>query len=179
METWLPVVGFEGIYEVSSNGRVRSFDRYVAHNCAPHQFCRGRELHGWVCPLGYRRIWLQRDAQVTETFAHVLVAEAFIGPAPSTKHEVAHNDGDPSNNHFSNLRWATHAENMGDKREHGTHTCGERHSRAKLTLDEARAIFHSRERGKDIAARFGITQSTVCDIKSGRSWSEALAEAPQ
>lgn len=178
-ETWLPVVGFEGTHEVSSHGRVRSFDRFVRHNCADSQFCRGRELRGCKNKLGYQRIWIQREGRRTETFAHVLVAQAFIGAAPSPDHEVAHNDGNPSNNHFSNLRWATHAENMGDKRKHGTYTCGERHSRAKLTLPEARAIFSSRDRYSAIADRFGISLGTIGDIKKGRSWSEAFAEAAQ
>lgn len=53
-------------------------------------------------------------------YVHRLVAEHFIGSAPTDKHEVAHWDGDPTNNHFSNLRWATRSENHHDRRRHET-----------------------------------------------------------
>lgn len=121
-ERWLPVVGYEGLYEVSSHGRVWSCDRisYTRTGVAKHLKGRMRALSS--SDHRYVTVGLSRDdARRSKTHrVHILVATAFLGPRPSPGHEVCHDDGNGLNNHVSNLRWDTKAANNRDKDRHGT-----------------------------------------------------------
>ncbi len=116
IEEWRSVVGYEGIYEVSSKGRVRSLDRMV-HN--------GRALHPKAGQLlsayrgNYSKVRLKRGDGGRTWNVHTLVALAFLGLCPEGM-EVCHNNGDPHDNRLSNLRYDTHVANSLDRREHGT-----------------------------------------------------------
>lgn len=106
--------------------------------------------------------------------AHRLVAAAFLGEPPSPLHtDVAHNDGDPSNNHLDNLRWSTHRDNQMDMRRHGTMQDGEKCITAKITAEMAADI---RERGKRrgqgvrLAREYGLSVAQISRIKNGRRW---------
>lgn len=111
-ERWLPVVGWEGLYEVSDQGRVRSLDRWVLNKTR-----RGRVLTPHLHPYGY--VDLCRDATRMKTTVHSLVASAFLGPRPAGM-EARHLDGNHLNNRVENLKWGTHSENMLDTVAHGT-----------------------------------------------------------
>lgn len=113
-EEWRPVVGYEGLYEVSSIGRVRSVDRVVPD---------GRHFRGAMraCPIQHGRRSVKLSRRGPKKFhVHVLVAEAFHGPRPLGC-EVRHLDGDSLNNCADNLRWGTKSENTMDQIRHGTH----------------------------------------------------------
>lgn len=114
----------------------------------------------------YPQIKLGRDFQVK---IHVLVLNAFVGDRPVGL-EARHLDGDPTNDHLSNLKWGTQAENYDDRRRHGTANDGERHGNAKLTNAQVREIRRSTERIDALAARFGVSRVTVWSIRGGRSW---------
>jgi len=114
-ERWLPVPGYEGSYEVSSLGRVRSLDRISASG----RPCKGIVLSQMEAHGGYRQVNLHRAGQTTH-LVHRLVMLAFVGPAPEGM-EVRHRNGDPADSTLANLAWGTHLENMRDQREHGTH----------------------------------------------------------
>jgi len=107
VEQWLPVVGFETQYEVSDHGRVRSIR--TGRIRRPHLNRKGRE-----------HLDLHRDGERRDMEVHRLVLAAFAGPCPPGK-EGCHNDGNPLNNHISNLRWDTRRENNIDSIKHGTH----------------------------------------------------------
>jgi hypothetical protein len=111
-EQWLPIPGYEGAYEVSSHGRVKSYAREPG----------GRVLSGWIASNGYPTVSLSRplDGKRKRTI-HTLVALAFLGPRPTTNHLVCHYDGAKTNNHVNNLRWATQSDNLRDAVRHGTH----------------------------------------------------------
>lgn len=111
-EEWRPVVGWERLYEVSDAGQVRSVPRGGKGGT------RGRTLRQPSSGGGYRQVTLSNGKRVTG-HVHRLVAEAFLGPAPSSSYEVRHLDGDPSNNTRTNLAWGTGAENWEDRRRHG------------------------------------------------------------
>lgn len=115
-ETWRPVVGWEGYYEVSDLGTVRGVERKVPHAYSGTITIRSRIIKHHPHPAGHRLVCLNRGGVgggVTRQ-VHQLVLEAFVGPRADGM-DACHNDGDPANNRLSNLRWDTHSENMLDR----------------------------------------------------------------
>lgn len=105
-------------------------------------------------------------------YVHRLVCEMVHGPTPSKALHVAHGCGNSSCVNSRHLRWATRKENEKDKIEHGTRAMGVSCNFAKLTEEKVRAI--RRMSGipqKEVADIFGISQTQVSRIQSGRSWS--------
>lgn len=114
-ECWRAIPGYEGSYEVSTFGRVRSLDR------VDHRGYRrtGRPIFP-SCSRGYFRLGLSDAKGKRKSYGvHVLVLLAFVGPRPNG-YEGCHFDGDPSNNRLSNLRWDSRSENQKDRARHGT-----------------------------------------------------------
>ena len=116
-EEWRPVVGYEGLYEVSDAGRVRSLSREVRTGRGT-RMVDGRILSPARGVGGYPVVSLSNGGARVRP-VHRLVLEAFVGPRPAGT-ECCHGDGDPENNRLSNLRWDTHESNMDDQRRHGT-----------------------------------------------------------
>lgn len=167
-ELWKPVVGFEGFYEVSDHGRVRSVDRLVMHWQGGLRKRKGCLLKASPMPgIGYPRVSLGGD-QINK-FVHTLVLEAFVGPRPDG-HDACHADGTRTNNHLSNLRWDSRSANMADRQEHGRTQRGERHYRAKLTESQVLSIRADARQRKVIAADYGISIHNVTAIKRRLSW---------
>ena len=120
-ERWKPVKGYEGIYEVSDHGRVRSLDRTITYSDG--RVCRrkGKVLSAGLSKRGgYPLVSLYTQGKNQSHYVHSLVAETFIGPRPEGT-EVCHNDGNPTNNHVGNLYYGTSSDNELDKVRHGTH----------------------------------------------------------
>lgn len=115
-EEWRPVIGYEGAYEVSNHGRVRSLDRIITTKAGVRKRTKGRLLKPGLQRRGHLSVIVGGDAKRV----HRLVLEAFVGPAPKG-HECCHSDGNPANNHLSNLRWGSQSENTYDRVRHGTH----------------------------------------------------------
>ena len=106
-EFWLPVKDYEGLYEVSNFGRVKSLARINPRNV----FMPERIMSSHILKKGYRKLTLSKSGINKKFWVHRLVAIAFI-PNPENKKEVNHIDCNPSNNHVSNLEWVTPSENM-------------------------------------------------------------------
>lgn len=125
-ERWLPVVGYEGFYEVSDHGRVRSVDRTVKFRDG-RVFSYTSQLRSQTpqVPYGHMAVGLKRKGKRRTVRVHRLVLEAFVGPCPPGM-EGCHNDGNPANNHVSNLRWDTSSANKQDVLRHGRHHCANR-----------------------------------------------------
>lgn len=113
-EIWKPVVGYEGLYEVSNFGRVRSVDHYVHHYRGGLKVVRGRILKPSFSGTGYLQVRL--GAKSNNHLVHRLVAEAFI-PNPDNLPQVNHKDEDKTNNCVENLEWcsAKYNSNYGDR----------------------------------------------------------------
>jgi hypothetical protein len=120
-ERWLPVVGFEGFYEVSDAGRMRSLSRTVKTCHGGTRQHLGRILKLTASAKGHLYVGLSRDGVVTLYFVHRAALEAFCGPCPPEM-EGCHGDGNPANNNLSNLRWDTRSNNHLDAVRHGTHS---------------------------------------------------------
>lgn len=104
---------------------------------------------------------------------HTLVMTAFVGPCPEGM-QVAHNNGDRTDNRLENLRYATPLENSGDKFEHGTVLRGEQFSFAKMTEQtvlEIRRLYETGEFSQQsLADKFGINQTNVSQIVRRKTW---------
>ena len=121
MENWKDIPGYEGRYQVSDQGRVRSF-------CLD---TRGRFLKPGRMPSGHLSVALgRRNSQCV----HRLVLLAFVGPPPK-KSECRHLNGVPSDNRLENLKWGTRSENIGDDFVHGVRTI----EKCSVWLDKGRA----------------------------------------
>ena len=140
IEVWKAIPGYEGIYEVSDQGNVRSLDRYVYRPTllwgqAAMTFCEGRELKPQRDKKGYLEICLSNGCKKTaKRFkVHRLVAMAFI-PNPDSLPMVNHKDEDKHNNRVDNLEWVTPQQNC----LHGTATARQNKSRHHNDPDNKR-----------------------------------------
>ena len=118
-EQWLPVPGYEGHYEVSDHGKVRSIER-LAWNGVGMRRVPSRELKQTARSDGRLHVKLSRHNRTTDFLVHRLVLTSFVGPCPPGL-ECCHGDADPANNHLDNLRWDTSQENSLDTIRHGHH----------------------------------------------------------
>lgn len=118
MEEWRPVPGHEGHYEVSSEGRVRSLDRRVAHPRHGAINVKGKPLAQRLDRHGYKIVNLWRDGVMKARKVHQIVLEAFVGPRPEGI-EVMHADDDRTNNRLENLSYGTRQENARQMAERG------------------------------------------------------------
>lgn len=175
VEAWKPVVGWEGFYEVSDHGRVRSLDRTIYRErngrCDPVIY-KGRmikphlmklHLHLTLCSLGVQYTFL----------VHILVLEAFVGQRPDGL-ICCHYDGDGTNNHIGNLRWDTYKANSADSIRHGTYSCGEKHGQAKLTEQQVKKIRYEYSTKKikqvRLATKYGVSPSYIWHIVNRLTW---------
>ena len=158
-EIWKPVKGYEGIYEVSSLGRVRK----VATGLILHQSNYGG---------GYRQVSLRKDGKGTTIGVHRLVAKAFL-PNPDMLPEINHRDEDKANNCVENLEWCNHSYNI---RYNDLQLRSREKAVTRHTIDGKRMvnghIFRDLRKAKgwkpgEAAARAGISESTLTRIECG------------
>lgn len=118
IERWLPVPGYEGAYEVSDHGRVRSADRIVTTSSGPRRY-RSKVLRPGRTSCGYHHVNLTVKGVGRSRLIHQLVAEAFLGPRPIGM-EVRHGPAGIDDDGVDNLSWGTSSENHYDKVRDGT-----------------------------------------------------------
>lgn len=175
MEIWKPVIGYEGLYEVSNYGNIKSLKRTVNRGKC-HRTWEEHQLKYSVDLKGYFRTNLAKDGINRTVKVHRLVAEAFI-PNPMNLPQVNHKDGNKQNNSVKNLEWCTHSENqkhacmMGLKRNDGEFNNGH-----KLTVEQVHFIRNNYvPRDKTFGAvalgkRFGVHRKTIGRIVNDVSW---------
>ena len=176
-EIWMPIKGYENLYEVSNLGRVRSLGRTI-HGKARNgtdadRFYKGKTLTPQGDRNGYLHVGLMKDGVVKIYRIHRLVAQAFI-ENPDNLPEVNHIDEDRTNNKMDNLEWCTHQYNnsYGNKPAKG-----EKNGMARLTSEQITDIRERRKSGemlKTIAADYGISINHVCNIAKGKRWSHEV-----
>jgi hypothetical protein len=154
---WRPVVGYDGLYDVSDQGEIWSWQLWRG--------TRGRILRGNCDAKGYLRVWLLGRGKRRYRLIHQIVLEAFAGPCPPG-HEGRHGraGGSRTDNRLINLEWGTRADNVADKIRDGT---------TRLSPDDIAMIRVSREAGwrlREIADEFGVSISAVHGVLSGRNW---------
>lgn len=137
VEVWRPVVGWEGLYEVSSHGRVRSVecDTIRYRNGKPTPYHKRQQLRKQKSTAnGYMLVVLHRDSVEKTCLVHRLVAEAFI-PNPDNLPEINHKDQDKKNNQTDNLEWCTRKYNMNYGDAHERQRDAVSHPIEQLTMD--------------------------------------------
>lgn len=177
-ERWLPVVGHEGRYEISSLGRARSLDRKVdrvfklpnGDQRVVPTFYPGKMLvprRIGKCYLGYCFRWKGPNKK-----AQIAVLEAFVGPRPGKEFDGCHNNGEPEDNRLSNLRWDTKSSNAQDTFIHGGKHIGDRHPMAVVTDDQVRRFKAARreETISGAAKTAGIPYAIGWHIDKGNTW---------
>lgn len=168
-EQWKDVVGYEGIYQVSDHGRVKRVAR------GPSTY-PGRILSPTHNSSGYVIVPLCQGGKQVGKCVHRLVAEAFLGPAPSPKHEANHKDGNKDDNHAKNLEWLTCSENT----KHAYRVLGieprrgERSGMSKLTRCDVRRIRMLYATGEytqaELGDMFGVARDTIGHIIRRETW---------
>ncbi len=155
VEVWRPIPGYNGLYDVSNLGRVRSFHYNKTHYLQP----KHRRPEVALCKKGsvkYHRI-------------HRLVLLAFISPRPNGM-EGRHLDDVQSNNCLYNLQYGTKADNYADRSRNGTDNAGERNGNARLTVKAVQLIRLSTESASVLAQQYHVTINCIDSIKNRRSW---------
>lgn len=144
MERWKPIVGYEGLYDISDHGNVRKTDGTLLRQGSHHGYKSVRLYGGPGDMVKYR--------------VHRLVALHFLRPAMQHQTYVMHLDDTRDNNHYTNLRWGTPKENTQDSLSKGRHHNKQHRRKLNFTPDQLREISDLRISGmskRDIRARFG------------------------
>lgn len=166
-EIWKPIPMWEGFYDVSNMGRVRSIGRTHMQKNGRHSY-KPRILRP-VYRRGYGCVALTRPGERSWGYIHRFVLLAFVGPH-GVGQEACHGDGNRTNNRLSNLRWDSRSANNDDKRRHMTMPQGERHHNHKLTDDLVRELRSSSESTRSFARRTGIHVMTLSVARRGLTW---------
>ena len=164
-EIWKDVKGYEGLYQVSSLGKIKSL--YNKQNMKPY-------IHN-----GYSRITLHKNGQCKMNMVHRLVAQAFIDN-PLNKPCVNHIDFNRSNNNVENLEWCTYSENQNhsfknNRRNNVKYAIGESHGISKLKNDDVmniRYLLKSTNKSyREIGGIFNVSATSIYKINKGLTWS--------
>lgn len=174
MEIWKDVPGYEGQYQVSDHGRVKSVARIAE---VPRNRWGGksvRHINEAVMSLqkdSRNRVFvaLRKNGKPKRHTVASLVAAAFIGPRPEGL-LVLHGDGDSTNNKLSNLRYGSHKENIEDARQHGTLSQGETQWLSKLTASEVLFIRITEMPGVELAKHYGVTPACISAVRQRKNW---------
>ncbi len=162
IKIWKPIQGYEGRYEVSNLGEVRSL---------PSNWARtGRILKQQTKKRGYKTITLHGVGKPKTAQVHSIVCTAFQGVRPVGT-EVRHMNGISSDNREENLRWGTHQDNANDAKSHGVILCGEALPQAKLTDTDIAEIIRLDRTAviprQEIGERYGVTEQYVRQTGKG------------
>lgn len=198
-EKWKPIPNFEGFYEASSLGRIRSVDRWCNHSRYKNglQHRQGRLISpGRSSKYGHLKVKLCSNGKCVSRHVHQLILETFVGPKPAGN-EVRHLNGIADDNRLENLAYGTRQENADDAKKHGTMRSKgasiskskkgistvwcEKHGMAKLTDDQVREMrqrFADGMTTAEASKMYGINQNHARQIQIGKAWAK-LDEEPR
>lgn len=164
-EIWKTIAGFGDNYQISNFGRVRSLPKFrICGHCGskpqrlPERIMKTHTIKG-----GYQALQLRHEKMCKKVLVHRLVLLTFVGPCP-TGMEGCHRDGNPKNNHLTNLRWDTPKENCKERGNGGV---------AKLTekeVIEARKEYALGVRLVDLSRKYKLSQASMHAIVHRKNW---------
>lgn len=180
-EHWQPIAGYEGLYEVSCLGNVRSLPRLRRNsrgggfNQFPGRILKSARRFRTGRDYGHLKVTLSRDGRKRTVDIAILVADAFLPPRPPGV-QIRHGPAGAGNNSAWNLRTGTPKQNTEDRKRDGTYLFGETASRR--VLDDARVLEIRRrypaETQGQLAVAFGVSRATIAQVVTGRTWRHLL-----
>lgn len=153
-EKWRDIEGYEGIYQVSNDGKIKSYDRYVGGKGGVKRIEKGIILKYGYDGAGYRKARLSKDGKCISYYVHRLVAKAFI-ENPNNYPQVNHIDSNKTNNNVKNLEWCTQQINQ-------------HHSLAKtiyMISPEGHKVVAKNI--KQFSIEMGLTHTCLCNVIRG------------
>lgn len=169
-EEWKDIPGFDGAYQISNKGRVRSWkgvNQYSERRKRP-------KVLNQKMRNGYLALDLYHNGRHNHLSVHRLVAKVFVAN-PKNKPEVNHKDGCKTHNISENLEWCTSSENQQHSFDNGLQDCsGENNGHSKLTENDVIKIKKMLSEGvmtqKEIAKTVGISRVTITNINNRKTW---------
>ena len=161
MEVWKNIVGYEGVYQVSNIGNIKSLKRYVKSRGGSLRQLPEKIVKPLLSGSGYLNVIASKNQKRQTLIVHHIVAEYFIGPRPNGL-VIDHIDGNKHNNHADNLRYVSTKINLRKRHD------------AKLTeekVTEILALCKNLSQSK-IAKMYGISQSMVSKINTRHRWTK-------
>nr|WP_319566258.1 NUMOD4 domain-containing protein [uncultured Rhodoferax sp.] len=177
-EVWRPVNGYEGLYEVSNHGRMKSLAKLVVRHIKGvyrefHYSERIRDTK--PATNGYVYVDVVKNEKVRRVPVHHLVLTAFVSAKPLGM-ECRHGNNIRSDNRLSNISWGTNVENAGDRVSSGTYAVGDTHPLAKFTEVQI-ASMQSDAKGmprRAVREKYGISKSHLARVLCGVSRSSRI-----
>lgn len=160
-ELWLPITHHPK-YVVSNLGRVKRF----------YTSTIPRILQQSQTQSGYFKVSLSQHSKIIQKYVHILVLEAFVGSAPTSKHEGDHIDGHKENNKITNLEWVTREENIRRAWAMGLYPTirGEDTVISKLTEEQVLYIRSSNNTNAKLSRLFDVSESTIHAVQTRKTW---------
>lgn len=165
VEEWRDIQGYEGYYQVSNFGRIKSLPRgnktpRWRSQCA----IRKQSIKNRYCHIN-----LSKDGKIQWRAVHRLVALAFL-PNPNNLPQVNHKDENPSNNHVSNLEWcdAIYNMNYGTVRDRMSHTKITKEYRTKVLQIKDGQVVATYNSAHDAQRKTGIGMAAICKVCQGK-----------
>jgi hypothetical protein len=178
MEEWKPVVGFEGLYEVSNLGQIRSLDRLVNHPHGTTALRKGQLLKQTVNRYGYPCCTPSKNGKKVKLTMHRIVADAFLG-ANTCNLDINHIDGNKLNCAVSNLEYCTRRENIQHAIKMGLFILqrppikrGEEHGHSKLSQKDVEDIrkIGATIPSRKLASKYGVSKTNILNILKNKIW---------
>lgn len=169
-EIWKDIKGYEGYYQVSNLGNVKSLERYVPHERKTFEFIRERILKQHK--KRYCFVALSLNGKIKNLTVHRLVAKAFI-PNPENKETVNHISGNKHDNRVENLEWLTVEENNNHALINNLKPKGENHGSAKLTRKEVleiRELYKNKIKITEIQKLYCVQIACISKIVLRKTW---------
>lgn len=175
-EEWKDVIGWNGFYQISNFGRVKSVERFL-----PYKTHSGKDATFHIKPIimrqyesvGYLKVDLYRNAKRKKKFVHIMVAECFLRN-PHNKPIINHKKANRKLNLPHEIEWSTFSENLLHAYDTGLTPRGENHHNSKLTehgVMEIKKLFNTGYYSHSLLANiFGSTRRNISSIVSGKSW---------
>lgn len=185
-EIWKDIPGFEGHYQASNLGKLRSLDRShfftTRHKTKGFRKIKGREIRPKFCAAnGYWMISLSKGGKIYYNTLHKVVALTFL-IKPEGKYEINHKDGVKINNHIENLEWVTSSENRKHAFKMGLQDktiaaakarCGMKASNVRFNNSQIKKIREENKNGlslRKLAIKYKCGKSTIFGIVKRQTW---------